>query len=1078
MQRTQETRATHPSRTVLERQIDAAQERLAQFKRRLRQPDADVQALANTALEELASSLEELHVTQEELRQQETELQKVREQLAVEGKRYHDLYTFAPDGYLVTDSNGVIQDANRAALSLLETSLKAVSGKPLVLFVDADDRSTLSQKINRLRAGGSAKREPWEIRILPTDNRPFHASVTTAPGYDDNGSLTHIRWLIRDITTRKRMERRLSFQSQLLDNIQESVVATNLEGRIIYWNRGAERLYGYLADEAMGKPVTFLVEPGPDREQEEERMRQVRETGAWHGQYRQRRRDGSIFWAETRIALMTDEKGEPFGYIGVDRDITDRIQMEERLRFQAQLLEAVEQSVIAISPTGRIIYWNNESEKLFGWSADQAVGRNVVKLLTAGGTRAKASEIMQRLTDGKSWSGEFPLKCRDGHVFPAIVTASPIQDPKGRVVGAIGVITDITERVEAEKKLERYSRRLSDILGSIRDGFFALDEDLRITYYNQAAELILERDREELLGRKLFDAFPEARESVFEERFRQAIRAKEPVSFETHVDVEPYADWYAVNIYPQEQGISVYFQIITERKEAEIALRQSRDFLSATGRIADVGGWEIDVADKDIRWTSQTYRIYGVPVEYEPTLEKILDFYLPEDREKLDGAIERAIDTGVPFDIELRLVTGEGVERWVRLLSEPRIAGGETVELVGAIQDVTEQKAMAEQLRHQEQLAALGEMAGGIAHDFNNLLASIMLYAQLPLNRHTELPDDVTRSLKTILTESDRAAQLVQQILDFSRRAILQTEHLNLVTFTQDVINILKRTIPENIRIQLNLACRQCVIEADPTRIQQVLINLALNARDAMPGGGKLRIDLDHRTLSPDESPPVNGMEPGAWAHLQVSDTGTGMPEEVLSHLFEPFFTTKEPGQGTGLGLSQVYGIIKQHEGFIDVESAPGEGTTFSIYLPSQAESAVAPEDAGAVEMMAGNGERVLLVEDAEALRTAIESFLASVNYRVSAAANGREALDLAEAARPDLLITDVVMPEMGGQELLHRIRQMYPDLKAVAITGHLLHSEITSLLDAGFDEQMSKPFDTRELSGVIQTLLNEENPA
>lgn len=955
MQRTQGTRTSHPSFAVLERQIDAAQEQLARLKKRLRQPDADVQALANTALEELATSLEELHVTQEELRQQETELQEVRDQLAVEWKRYHDLYTFAPDGYLVTDSNGVIRDANRAALRLLDTSLKAVSGRPLVLFVAGDDRSALYREINRLRAGGSAQREAWEIRIRSADDRPFHASVTTAPGYDDNGDLTHMRWLIRDITSRKQMERRLSFQSQLLDNIQESVVATDLEGRIIYWNP--------------------------------------------------------------------------------------------------------------------------EAERVFGWSADEVLDRNVVKLLTADGSRDKASEIMSELTDGKSWSGEFLLKCRDGQVFPGLVTASPILDAESNVVGAIGVITDITERVEAERKLERYSRRLSDILGSIRDGFFALDEDLQITYYNHAAELILERDRKELLGRRLFDAFPEARGSVFEERFQQAIRAKEPVSFETHVDVEPYADWYAVNIYPQEQGLSVYFQIVTERKEAEIALRQSRDFLSATGRIADVGGWEIDGVSGDVRWTAQTYRIYDVPTDYEPTLEKILDFYLPEDRDRLEGAIDQAIDTGVPFDIELQLVTGEGEERWVRLLSEPRIADGETVKLVGAIQDVTEHKAMAEELRHQEQLAALGEMAGGIAHDFNNLLASIMLYAQLPLNRHAELPDDVTRSLNTILSESDRAAQLVQQILDFSRRAMLRTEHLDLVTFTQDVIDILKRTIPENVRIQLNLACRRCVIEADPTRIQQVLINLAVNARDAMPDGGKLRIDLDRRTLSVDEPPPVAGMEAGAWAHLQVSDTGTGMSEDVLSRIFEPFFTTKEPGQGTGLGLSQVYGIIKQHEGFIDVESALGEGTTFSIYLPSQAESGFAHEDAGAAERMEGKGERVLLVEDAEALRTAIENLLESLNYRVRTAANGREALDLAEAERPDLLITDVVMPEMGGQELLQRIRQIYPDLKAVAITGHLLHSEITSLLDAGFDEQMSKPFGTRELSRVIQPLLNEENP-
>jgi CheY-like chemotaxis protein len=318
----------------------------------------------------------------------------------------------------------------------------------------------------------------------------------------------------------------------------------------------------------------------------------------------------------------------------------------------------------------------------------------------------------------------------------------------------------------------------------------------------------------------------------------------------------------------------------------------------------------------------------------------------------------------------------------------------------------------------------------------------------------------------------------VQQILDFSRRAILETEPLDLVPFTQDVINVLKRTIPENIRIELNLACRHCVIEADPTRIQQVLINLALNARDAMPGGGKLWIDLASMNLDPNDPPPIPGMDPGEWAHLRVSDTGIGMTNEVMEHLFEPFFTTKEPGRGTGLGLSQVYGIVKQHEGYIDVESKPHKGSTFSIYLPAETPAVNEQENWAPEEVATGQGETILLVEDADALRAAIESFLESLGYRVLSAENGRKALQLAASEKLDMLITDIVMPEMGGAELLHHIRRVDPDLKAIAITGHMLHAETVSLLDAGFDEHMSKPFDTKQLSAIIQTLLEEENPS
>jgi nitrogen-specific signal transduction histidine kinase/ActR/RegA family two-component response regulator len=393
---------------------------------------------------------------------------------------------------------------------------------------------------------------------------------------------------------------------------------------------------------------------------------------------------------------------------------------------------------------------------------------------------------------------------------------------------------------------------------------------------------------------------------------------------------------------------------------------------------------------------------------------------------------------------------------------------------MGISRDITEERRMEEAMRQQERLAAVGQLAGGIAHDFNNLLASIILYAQLPLNRQPNLPDHVVRSLRTILEESNRAADLVQQILDFSRRALLETEPLDLVAFTERVMAVLRRTIPESIELSLELHPVECIVEADPTRIQQALVNLAVNARDAMPDGGQLRIGVRATEILPGASPPVQGMEPGNWACITISDTGHGMTDDVQDHLFEPFFTTKGPGQGTGLGLSQVFGIISQHGGAIDVETAPDEGTTFALYLPRvNGGGQEADADDSTLKLAAGRAERIVLVEDAAELRTAIQDFLEALGYRVQSAADGEAGLALLQQDSPNLLVTDIVMPQMGGKVLLHRARDLYPDLPAIAITGYILETDLQSLRDEGFDAVLSKPFDIEDLINTVRRMLD-----
>jgi signal transduction histidine kinase/CheY-like chemotaxis protein len=399
---------------------------------------------------------------------------------------------------------------------------------------------------------------------------------------------------------------------------------------------------------------------------------------------------------------------------------------------------------------------------------------------------------------------------------------------------------------------------------------------------------------------------------------------------------------------------------------------------------------------------------------------------------------------------------------------EQRLAGWVLI-----LRDVTQARERQEYQQVQERLATVGQLAAGVAHDFNNIMAVITLYAELVLKSPELTKDDRTR-LKTIYQQALRAARLVGQILDFSRRSVIDLVPMELVVFLKDLVRLLEHTLPENIKISLSYAEKNYVIKADPTRLQQAIVNLGVNARDAMPEGGELRIEVSGFLLKPGETPPLPDMVPGAWVKLLVSDTGTGIESGNLSRVFEPFFTTKPPGVGTGLGLAQVYGIIKQHNGLIDISSQVDQGTTFTIYLPALVTTGSAEEMPGApVGQTAASGkETILVVEDQKATREAICETLEALGYRVLPARNGKEALKLYRPGEVALVLSDLIMPVMGGEALFKALTQIDPNVKMVLITGYPEQESGKSLLEAGLVTWISKPFSSNQLASVVTNLL------
>jgi PAS domain S-box-containing protein len=407
--------------------------------------------------------------------------------------------------------------------------------------------------------------------------------------------------------------------------------------------------------------------------------------------------------------------------------------------------------------------------------------------------------------------------------------------------------------------------------------------------------------------------------------------------------------------------------------------------------------------------------------------------------------------------------------------SRPVETGPIPVGWVLSIRDVTQERTVAEQLRRQERLAAVGQLAAGIAHDFNNILSVIVMYAGM-MARLDHLGERDRERLKIIYQQALQASQMIGQILDFSRSSVMEAQPFDLLPLLKEQIKLLQRTLPESIEVTLTAAPGEYTTRIDPTRMAQVVMNLAVNARDAMPKGGMLSFDLAQVEFAADKETPLAGMSAGKWVRLLVSDTGVGMSAEVQAHLFEPFFTTKAPGYGTGLGLAQVYGIVHQHNGHIGVSSQEGAGSTFVLYLPDlnlqQSGSAAVPNVDAEVQ---GQGERILLVEDEPTLRDALVEMLSLWNYEVVEAANGEEALArLSEASIPfDLILSDVVMPKMGGVALFHSLVKHKLTLPMILLTGYPMHDELEKLKSAGLRAWLTKPVKAQQLAEAIATVFS-----
>jgi signal transduction histidine kinase len=435
---------------------------------------------------------------------------------------------------------------------------------------------------------------------------------------------------------------------------------------------------------------------------------------------------------------------------------------------------------------------------------------------------------------------------------------------------------------------------------------------------------------------------------------------------------------------------------------------------------------------------------------------------------------------GVWHEIEI----DDPPHREFSVIARPIETGSTPGGWVLVTRDVTQERELQRRVQHHERLAVVGQLAAGIVHDFRNIMATIIVYTQM-LSRTETLSNRDQERLAAINQQALYAIDLIQQILDLSRHATIQQQPLDLLSLLKKQVKLLKHILPKNIEIELEYDPEETgdslpdaapfMVNADPTRMQQVIMNLALNARDAMPEGGRLHIGLERIWIGDRKRAPLPEMEAGDWVHMTVTDTGTGIPSDLLPRIFDPFFTTKASDQGNGLGLFQVFGIVEQHEGHIDVTTEVGVGTTFTIYLralPVRLADASAAETA---TLSRGRGETVLVVEDSAAMRIALAKSLEFLNYQVMEAANGQEALVALErdSAQIALVLSDAVMPGMGGIALLRSMRQRGLTTPMVMLTSHSMREEMEGLREQGISDWLSKPPSMEQLTRALARALN-----
>ena len=850
--------------------------------------------------------------------------------------------------------------------------------------------------------------------------------------------------------------------------------------------------YGYARDEFLGMtrrnirvlPPSLLTAPGVSDDEADV-------NGSWSGQHR--RKDGTLIDVSVTSQPITFDGQE--AHLALALDVTHQKlvdaalqQSEKRTRM---IIDTALDAVVSMGPSGAISDWSAQAERMFGWSREEVIGRQMSQTIIPPRYRDAHTRGLQRYLEtgvGPVLNKRIEVTAirRDGTEFPIELAISPAK--LGEEWSFSAFIRELTEQKKSEEAVKLVERRYHQLFEDMPVGLYRSTPEGQLIDVNPAMVAMLGYpSRDALLATPAVSLYVDPADRVRWTAQMKATGAVLNFDFQAR-RADGAAIWARDTTFARRDRDGAFLlyegniEDITARVEAEHAVKASERRLVQILEAAPLG---IIVSDRKGHLTFanagaqkllgsgivQGVGVDGLAEVYQAYAAGTNDFY-PTERQPLVRALNG--EASAVDDMEIRhgtLVTSLHVQ------GAPIVDNdGNVTAAVVAFFDTTDKRVLEAQLRQTSKMEAVGQLAGGVAHDFNNLLTVIMSYGAMLLEQ-LDAADPHRDDVQEIALAADRAAALTRQLLAFSRQQVMQPRVVSINVVISDIEKMLRRVIGEDVELAISLDPAVAAINADPGQLEQVLMNLVVNARDAMPRGGRLCISTSNSELSSESAQGSLHAPSGDYVMLAVSDTGTGMTDEVKQRLFDPFFTTKDQGRGTGLGLSMVYGIVKQSEGEIYVYSEVGQGSTFKIYFPRVGMPADALSRAAEPNEVPQGKETLLVVEDDVTLRTLAARVLKNCGYTVYVAAGGVEALEIVcdPTTFVDAVVTDVVMPGMNGRELLERLLACRPQMKSLLMSGYTDDDVLRRGVLQGQTAFLQKPFTPEQLARKVRGVLDRE---
>jgi PAS domain S-box-containing protein len=937
----------------------------------------------------------------------------------------------------------------------------------------------------------------------------------------------------------------------IVESSDDAIVSKTLDGVITSWNRSAERILGYTAEEAIGQHITLIIPE--DRYPEEDLIISKIRSGERmdHFETVRRRKDGSLVDLAVTVSPVRDSTGRVVGASKVARDISHTKRAERASAYLGAIIDSSDDAIVSKNLDSVITSWNRAAERIFGYTADEAIGRSITMLIPPH-LLVEEDTIIAKIRAGERVDHfETERVTKSGGTVNVSITVSPILDASGKVIGASKIARDVTEQTRAARRRDALIRLTDEIrqLDDADDIAYAaariLGETLNVSRAGYGIidtkneTITIERDWnapgiETLAGVLHFrdygtyiDDLKRGDTVVFSDaekdpRTAATAAALKAISAQSLVNMPvtergrfvallylnhatardwPEADLAFIREVAERTRTATERARVTaelQRREAELRdlndqlERRVADALAERRVLADILETTdafIQVAAPDYTWMAinrasarEFERIFGVKPKVGDNMLDLLEG-IPDEQARVRAVWGRAL-AGESFTDVAEFGDPSLDRRYYEMKFSP--LRDEKGAVIGAYQfvfDVTQRIRDQDRLREAEaqlrqalKMEAVGQLTGGVAHDFNNMLAVVSGSLEL-LDRRTSIDDPRAKALISAAFEAARrAGNLTQRLLAFSRQQPLKPEVVDPNKLVSGMSDLFRHSLGADVMLETVLAGGIWRLHIDQNQLENVLLNLAVNARDAMPDGGRLTIETQNASLDQRYASREVGVTPGQYVMIAVTDTGTGMPPEVIAKAFDPFFTTKEVGKGTGLGLSQVYGFVKQSGGHIKIYSELGQGTTIKIYLPRYAGVVAEHMDASPPRYLptAEDRELILVVDDEDLVRQFSVAALTDLGYRVLEAGSAQAALAmLIERPDIDLLFTDIVMPEMNGRKLVDLVRDKRPDLPVIYTTGYTRNAVVhNGVLDTGV-ELIGKPFTLEELASRVRTVLD-----